>query len=74
MFREEIPRRSSPSYTESDLRKTAIDEYFASCHKAAVIGGEEQGHGGGFIRVPHTTEWSLIGETSKECLLHSCPC
>jgi hypothetical protein len=31
----------SPYLTESDLRQTAIDEYFASCHKAAVIGGEE---------------------------------
>jgi hypothetical protein len=57
----------------SNLRQTAIHEHFTSCHKTAVIGGEEQGHGGGFIRVAHTTEWRLIGETSKECLLHSRP-
>ena len=44
---------AQPSHTESDLRQTAIDEYFASCHKAAVIGGEEQGHSSGFVRVAY---------------------
>jgi hypothetical protein len=40
-MKEIISNCVSPSHTESDLRQTAIDEYFASCHKAAVIGGEE---------------------------------
>jgi hypothetical protein len=44
---------AQPSHTESDLRHTAIDEDFASCHKAAVIGGEEQGHSSRFVRVAY---------------------
>ncbi len=44
---------------ESDLRQTAINEYFASGHKAAVIGGEEQGNAGRFVRIAHTFKWCL---------------
>src|ERR1700737_5086359 len=60
-----------PSHTESDLRQTAIDEYFASGHKAAVIGGEEQGHGSRFVRVAQTFKWCLTGKTGKKSFLHS---
>jgi hypothetical protein len=38
----------------SDLRQTAIDEYFASCHEAAVIGSEEQGCGSRFVRIANS--------------------
>src|SRR5260370_27512453 len=55
----------------SDLGQTAIDEYFASCHKAAVIGGEEQGHGSRFVRVAHTFKWCLTRKTGKKSFLHS---
>src|ERR1700688_4245256 len=60
-----------PSHTESDLRQTAIDEYFASCHKAAVIGGEEQGHSSRFVRVAYAFKWCLTGKTGKKSFLHS---
>jgi len=66
-----IQHGAAPSHTKSDLRQTAIDEYFASRHKAAVIGGEEQGHGSRFVRVAHTFKWCLTGKTSKKSLLHS---
>src|SRR5260221_14650048 len=62
---------AAPSRTESDLRQTAIDEYFASCHKAAVIGGEEQGCGSRFVRVAHTFKWCLAGKIGKKRFLHS---
>src|ERR1700688_2797499 len=62
-----------PSHTESDLRQTAIDEYFASCHKAAVIGGEEQGHSSRFVRVAYAFQWCLTGKTGKKSFLHSRP-
>src|SRR5260370_10012787 len=55
----------------SDLGQTAIDEYFDSCHKVAVIGGEEQGHGSRFVRVAHTFKWCLTGKTGKKSFLHS---
>src|SRR5258707_5591478 len=58
-------------HTESDLRHTAIDEYFASCHKAALIGSEEQGHGSRFVWVAHTFKWCLTGKTGKKSFLHS---
>ena len=58
-------------FTELDLRQTAIDEYFASCHKAAVIGGEEQGHGSGFVWVAHTFKRCLTGKTGQKSFLHS---
>jgi hypothetical protein len=60
-----------PSHTESDLRQAAIDEYFASCHKAAVIGGEEQAHGSCFVWVAHTFKWCMTGKTGKKSFLHS---
>src|SRR5260370_17938555 len=58
----------------SDLGQTAIDEYFASCHKAAVIGGEEQGHGSRFVWVAHTFKWCLTDKTGKQSFLHSRLC
>src|SRR5258708_3742616 len=54
---------AAPSHPESDLRQTAIDEYFAPGHKAAVIGREEQGHGSRFVRVADTSKWCLTGKT-----------
>ena len=60
-----------PSHTESDLRQTAIDEYFASCHKTAVIRSEEQSHGSRFVRVAYTFKWCLTGKTGKKSFLHS---
>src|ERR1700730_3746770 len=60
-----------PSPTESDLRQTAIDEHFASCHKAAVIGGEEQGHSSRFVRVAQPFKWCLTGKTGKKSFWHS---
>ena len=62
--------RISP-HAESHLRQTAIDEYFASCHKAAVIRGEEQGHCSRFVRIAHTFERRLTGQTGKKSFLHS---
>src|SRR5580704_16425090 len=61
---------SLPSHTESDLRQTAIDEYFASCYKGAVIGGEEQGHSSRFVRVAYAFKWRLTGKTGKKSFLH----
>ena len=62
---------AQPAHTESDLRQTAIDEYFASCHKAAVIGGEEQGHSSRFVRIAYAFKWCLTGKTGKKSFLHS---
>ena len=62
---------AQPSHAELDLRQTAIDEYFASRHKAAVVGGEEQGCGSRFFRVAHTFKWCLAGKTGKKRFLHS---
>src|SRR3984893_2007638 len=59
------------SHTESDLRQTTIDEHFASCRKAAVIGGQEQGHRSRFVRVSDTFKWCLAGKTGKKSFLHS---
>src|ERR1700693_4858663 len=59
------------SHTESDLRQTTIDEHFASCHKAAVIGGEEQGHSSRFVRVAYAFKWCLTGKAGKKSFLHS---
>src|ERR1700680_1623643 len=60
-----------PSHTESDLRQTAIGKHFASCHKAAVIGGEEQGHSSRFVRVAYAFKWCLTGKAGKKSFLHS---
>lgn len=56
--------------TESDLRQTAVDEYFASGHKAAFIGGQEQGHRRRFVRVANTLKWCLTGKTGQKSFLH----
>jgi hypothetical protein len=60
-------------FTELDLRQTAIDEYFASCHKAAVIGGQEQGHRSRLVRVADTFKRCLIGKTGEKRFLHPRP-
>ena len=36
--------RPAPHTTNQYLRQTTSDEYFTSCHKAAVIGVREEGH------------------------------
>ena len=62
---------AQPLSQPSDLRQTAIDEHFASCHEAAVIGSEEQGHGSRFVGVAHAFQWRLTGQSGKKRFLHS---
>ncbi len=60
-----VPWSEPPLLLKSHLRQTAIDEYFTSCHEAAVIGREKQGHAGRFVWVAHTFKWCLTGKTGK---------